>query len=123
MTAAERDEAKAKGIKLRYSDQLKQLGAFSTVEDFWRHYVHMKRPSQLPVDTNVYLFRDGCFPSWEVRLWSWHFVSVGARPSSRGFWCSQSYPAGGCWILKVKKNVGVIGKLWQDLVRCQGGSV
>ncbi len=28
----------------------------------------------------------------------------------------QSYPNGGCWIVKVHKGVGVLGKLWQDLV-------
>ena len=28
----------------------------------------------------------------------------------------QSYPNGGCWIVKVHKGVGVLGKLWQDMV-------
>lgn len=58
-----------------------------------RHYVHLKRPSQLPRDTNYYLFREQLFPAWET------------------------FPSGGCWILKVKRRVGVLGKLWQDLVR------
>jgi len=69
-----------------------KLGSFDSVEDFWRHYVHMQKPSLLPVDTNYYLFRDNFFPAWE------------------------SFPDGGCWILKVKRRPGVLGKLWQDLV-------
>lgn len=28
----------------------------------------------------------------------------------------ESYPLGGCWILKVRKSQGVLGKLWQDLL-------
>ena len=28
----------------------------------------------------------------------------------------QTFPNGGCWILKVKRTSGVLGKLWQDLV-------
>jgi hypothetical protein len=29
--------------------------------------VHMKRPSEIANEVNVYMFREGCFPSWEVR--------------------------------------------------------
>jgi translation initiation factor 4E len=60
---------------------------------FCRHYVFLKRPSELPTNVNLYLFREKLFPSWE------------------------SYPNGGCWIVKLKKAVGVTSKLWQDLVR------
>ena len=67
LETVKKEEAKAKGIRISYKDQLNKIGTFGTVEDFWAHYVHMKRPSELPVDTNVYLFRDGCHPSWEVR--------------------------------------------------------
>jgi translation initiation factor 4E len=68
------------------------LGSFETVEDFWRHYIHIKRPSQLDVLHNLYLFREDLKPMWET------------------------FPDGGCWILKVKKSSGVTSKLWQDLV-------
>ena len=58
------------------------------------HYIHVKRPSQLARDTNLYLFRDraNCAPMWEA------------------------FPNGGCWILKIKKKANVLGKMWQDLV-------
>ena len=71
---------------------MKKIGTFDTIEGFWRFYVHLRRPSDIPKDTNYYLFRDGLFPAWE------------------------SFPEGGCWILKVRKKPGVLSKLWQDLV-------
>ncbi|KAG9406760.1 hypothetical protein AC1031_003083 [Aphanomyces cochlioides] len=77
-----------------YQSNLQKIANFATVEDFWRHYIHVKRPSQLPKDTNLYLFRDqpNCAPMWEA------------------------FPNGGCWILKIKKKANVLGKMWQDLL-------
>lgn len=47
-----------------------QAGSFSTVEGFWKNYVHLKRPSNISTNVNVYLFRDadGHVPMWEVCL-------------------------------------------------------
>ncbi|KAG3120376.1 hypothetical protein PI124_g3664 [Phytophthora idaei] len=77
-----------------YQSNLQKIATFNTVEDFWRHYIHVKRPSQLSRDVNLYLFRDqpNCAPMWEA------------------------FPQGGCWILKIKKKANVLGKMWQDLV-------
>jgi translation initiation factor 4E len=77
-----------------YQSNLQKIATFGTVEDFWRHYIHIKRPSQLSRDVNLYLFRDraNCSPMWEA------------------------FPNGGCWILKIKKKANVLGKMWQDLV-------
>jgi translation initiation factor 4E len=80
-----------------YRSKLIKLGSFNTVETFWKMYVHMKRPSSLELNVNLYLMRDGSnhAPLWEV------------------------YPRGGCWILKIKKKVSgvsVLGKMWQDIV-------
>ncbi|CAM9295956.1 unnamed protein product, partial [Discosporangium mesarthrocarpum] len=74
----------------------KKVGSFNTVEGFWKTYVHMKRPSAMETNVNVYLFREGerHAPMWE------------------------SYPNGGCWILRIRKRAGqsntsVLGKMWQ----------
>jgi translation initiation factor 4E len=81
-----------------YRGHLHKLCSFDTVEGLWKIYCHMKRPSALDLNANLYLFRDGAnnMPMWEA------------------------YPNGGCWILKVKKrkdgNISVLGKMWQDLV-------
>ena len=82
---------------ISYRSKLVKIGSFDTIESFWKLYVHMKRPSSLELNVNLYLMRDG---SNHAPLW-------------------EAYPRGGCWILKVKKKVdgfSVLGKMWQDLV-------
>lgn len=49
-----------------YKNNLRRLGTFDTVEEFWRHYIYLKRPSELEKDVNVYLFRKQLTPMWEV---------------------------------------------------------
>jgi translation initiation factor 4E len=78
-----------------YKNAMKQIGTFNTLDGFWKHFVHLKRPSEMPAGANIYIFREGHFPSWE------------------------DFPNGGCWILKVARNeqtTGVSSKIWQDLV-------
>lgn len=87
-----------------YRSKLVKLGSFNTVESFWKMYVHMKRPSSLELNVNLYLMRDG---SNHAPLW-------------------ENYPKGGCWILKIKKKVSgvsVLGKMWQDMVLAAIGEV
>lgn len=47
---------------------MNQVGSFNTVEGFWKNYVHLKRPSKIGTNVNVYLFRDGQghVPMWEA---------------------------------------------------------
>lgn len=81
-----------------FRGHLHKLGSFDSVESFWKMYCYLKRPSNLELNVNLYLFRDlpGMIPMWEA------------------------YPRGGCWILKVKKRkesgASVLGKLWQEMV-------
>ena len=51
-----------------FRDRLKKLATFDTVESFWNIYLHLKRPSVLEVNVNLYLFRDGpnIVPMWEA---------------------------------------------------------
>lgn len=81
-----------------YKGHLHKIASFDTVESFWKMYCHMKRPSTLDLNVNLYLFRDG--------------------PGNIPMW--EAYPHGGCWILKVKKkkdsSFSLLGKMWQDLV-------
>jgi translation initiation factor 4E len=81
-----------KPTALDYRNNMNLLGTFDTVEDFWRHFIHIQSGSNLPFHCNVYMFRNTDLPSWE------------------------RWPDGGCWILKVKRKQGVLNKLWQDLV-------
>lgn len=81
-----------------YRAGLHKIGTFDTIENFWKLYVFLKRPSALENNVNLYLFRDGptIAPMWEC------------------------FPNGGSWILKVKKKkdsgASVLGKMWQDMV-------
>ncbi|CAM9408871.1 unnamed protein product [Ascophyllum nodosum] len=82
-----------------YQASLHKAGSFNTVEGFWKNYVHLKRPSKIVNNVNVYLFRDA---QEHVPMW-------------------ERYPNGGCWILRIRKKAGhsntsVLGKMWQDLV-------
>eukprot|EP00301_Raphidiophrys_heterophryoidea_P028073 c9964_g1_i4.p1 GENE.c9964_g1_i4~~c9964_g1_i4.p1 ORF type:complete len:140 (+),score=13.42 c9964_g1_i4:349-768(+) len=52
----------------------------------------MNKPSVLPLNTNIHLFRETYFPMWE------------------------SFPNGGCWILKVWKRSGTIDRVWETMV-------
>lgn len=68
-----------------------QAGSFSTVEGFWKNYVHLKRPSSIGNNVNVYLFRDalGHVPMWEVcshvlLLLVLSFVATPTRCDSHG---------------------------------------
>jgi translation initiation factor 4E len=51
-----------------FRERLHKLGSFDTIESFWKLYLHLKRPSALEVNVNLYLFRDGpnIAPMWEA---------------------------------------------------------
>jgi translation initiation factor 4E len=75
-----------------YRDHLKKLATFDTIEQFVRYYAFLERPSQLPKNSNYHLFRHEIVPMWE------------------------SYPQGGCWMVKIKKNPALLDRLWEQLV-------
>ena len=90
---------------ISYRSKLVKLGSFNTIESFWKMFVHIKRPSTLELNVNLYLMRDG--------------------PNYAPLW--EAFPKGGCWILKIKKKkdagASVLGKMWQDLVFATIGEV
>jgi hypothetical protein len=51
-----------------YKDRLKSLGAIPTLEHFFNFYVFLKKPSEMPKHTDLFLFRAGEMPMWEVSL-------------------------------------------------------
>ena len=48
-----------------YCKELKKLGSFTNVHDFFSMYVHTADPESLEKDTSYYLFNSDFFPSWE----------------------------------------------------------
>jgi translation initiation factor 4E len=73
-------------------ESLRKLGTFNTVEDFWRYYTWLKRPTEIINNSNIYMFKDEIEPMWE------------------------NFPNGGCWTLRIKKKSPVIGKWWEELL-------
>jgi len=93
------DKKNSKNLPSEYQENLKKIGTFYSIEEFWRYYMHLCRPNDLPKDSNYHLFREKNVPMWE------------------------SFPAGGCWILKVKKRAGILARLWEQLcIACVGES-
>lgn len=78
----------------QYMEGLRQLGTFGTIEGFYKHYTYLLRPSELPRDHNVWLFRKGYKPMWE------------------------EFPEGGCWIVRIKKKVSqsYVNRMWENLL-------
>lgn len=54
-----------KGEQDSYESNLRPIGTFSTVEDFWRYYNHLVKPSKLEINSNYHFFKDGIKPMWE----------------------------------------------------------
>lgn len=78
-----------------WKKQLAPIGDFHSVLGFWRYYAWMKKPSELPAGTNVYVFREDLTPMWET------------------------FPDGGCWIIRFhKENAanGIIDRVWEELL-------
>lgn len=70
----------------------KKLGHFNTMEGFWKHYAYLQNPDDLPKDHDIFMFRENKLPAWET------------------------FPNGGCWIIKVRKKNGIITRLWEELL-------
>jgi len=78
----------------QHMEGLRQLGSFSTVEGFFRHYSFLNRPSDLPPNHNMYMFRKPYKPMWE------------------------EFPEGGCWIIRIKRKAsqGYVNHMWEQLL-------
>ncbi|XP_035220222.1 eukaryotic translation initiation factor 4E type 2-like [Stegodyphus dumicola] len=75
-----------------YDQNLKMVGVFSTVEQFWNLYGHLIRPSEMAVHSDFHLFKHGIKPMWE----------------------DEANKAGGKWIVRLKK--GLASRCWEDLI-------
>ncbi|KAJ1985418.1 hypothetical protein H4R34_000072 [Dimargaris verticillata] len=84
---------RAPGQKIsNYESAMKKVASFSSIEDFWAVYSHLKRPHELPTITDYHLFKQGVRPIWEDD------VNVN----------------GGKWIVRLKK--GIASRYWENLI-------
>jgi translation initiation factor 4E len=78
----------------RYEQNVKPVGCFASVEQFWSYYCHMKRPNDLACPCDIHLFKCGIKPIWE----------------------DAANKSGGKWMVRLKK--GIVSRCWENLVRC-----
>ena len=60
---------KLQGVRTQesYEKNIKKIGTFRSVEEFWAFYNHLVRPNDLPNTADYHLFKKGIKPMWEVR--------------------------------------------------------
>ncbi|KAL1932646.1 hypothetical protein VTP01DRAFT_8324 [Rhizomucor pusillus] len=75
-----------------YEGSMKRIAAFSSIEEFWAVYSHLRRPSSLPNISDYHLFKQGVRPVWE----------------------DAANINGGKWIVRLKK--GLASRYWESLV-------
>ena len=75
-----------------YEKSTQQIASFSTVEEFWAIYTHLRRPNNLPHVSDYHIFKKGIRPVWE----------------------DKENRDGGKWIIRLKK--GVSTRYWEELL-------
>ncbi|KAK3094739.1 hypothetical protein FSP39_005620 [Pinctada imbricata] len=75
-----------------YDQNLKLVGTFASVEQFWKYYAHLVRPSDLTGHSDYHLFKEGIRPMWE----------------------DTANNRGGKWIVRLKK--GLASRCWENLI-------
>jgi translation initiation factor 4E len=75
-----------------YEAAIKKIDNFSTIEEFWTVYSHLRRPNDLSNVSDFHLFKKDVRPVWED--------PVNAQ--------------GGKWMVRLKK--GIASRLWEQLV-------
>ncbi|RKP37217.1 translation initiation factor eIF 4e-like domain-containing protein [Dimargaris cristalligena] len=84
---------RAPGQKIvNYESAMKKIASFSSIENFWAVYCHLRRPHELPTISDYHLFKQGVRPVWE----------------------DDVNKNGGKWIVRLKK--GIASRYWEDLV-------
>lgn len=84
-----------KGEKRNWENNLKLVGDFGTVEDFWSYFNNMRKPSGLEYNSNYHIFKQGVKPMWE----------------------DPQNAKGGKWILQLKGNQKEkLNEYWEAIV-------
>ena len=84
-----------KGEKKNWENNLKLVGDFGTVEDFWSYFNNMRKPSGLEFNANYHIFKQGIKPMWE----------------------DPQNAKGGKWILQLKGNQKEkLNDYWETIV-------
>lgn len=83
------------GKDVSWEENLKCIGTFSTVEDFWSYYNFIKKPNEIPMGANYHLFKEGVKPMWE----------------------DSANRNGGKWIIVLKRTSALdVNEYWERLI-------
>ncbi|XP_064117224.1 eukaryotic translation initiation factor 4E type 2-like isoform X1 [Macrobrachium nipponense] len=80
-----------------YDQNLKLLGRFASVEQFWGYYSRLLRPSDLTSHSDIHIFKDGIKPMWE----------------------DTANRNGGKWIVRLRK--GLASRCWENMILAMVG--
>nr|XP_004226229.1 eukaryotic translation initiation factor 4E type 2 [Ciona intestinalis] len=75
-----------------FEKNMKIIGTFRSVEQFWRIYSHMIRANDLTGHSDVHVFKGGIKPLWE----------------------DKANRLGGKWIVRLRK--GLVARCWENLI-------
>lgn len=91
------DNPKLAAPGVDWKDNLKTLGTFKTVPDFWRVYNNVLPPSMIQASSNYSIFRKGILPAWEhpANLDGGKFVLTLPKPKNNNQNNSQKNQGGG----------------------------
>jgi translation initiation factor 4E len=85
---------RVRGEQEAYESNLRPIGSFGTVEDFWRYYNYIVKPSRMENNANQHLFKKDVKPMWE----------------------DSANVKGGKWIIILKGDKGLLDATWDNLV-------
>ncbi|XP_071520055.1 eukaryotic translation initiation factor 4E type 2-like isoform X2 [Panulirus ornatus] len=75
-----------------YDQNLRLLGRFASVEQFWGYYSRLVRPVDLTSHSDIHIFKDGIKPMWE----------------------DVANKNGGKWIVRLRK--GLASRCWENMI-------
>ncbi|XP_045124800.1 eukaryotic translation initiation factor 4E type 2-like isoform X2 [Portunus trituberculatus] len=75
-----------------YDQNLKLIGRFASVEQFWAYYSRLVRPADLNSHSDIHIFKDGIKPMWE----------------------DAANKNGGKWIVRLRK--GLASRCWENMI-------
>jgi len=75
-----------------FDQNLRLVGQFASIEQFWKLYSHLQRPGEIQPQFDFHLFKQGIKPMWE----------------------DEANRYGGKWIVRLRK--GLSSRCWENVV-------
>lgn len=99
-----------------WKENMKPLCTFSTIEDFWRYFNHLPKPSEVFYDGNN---RKVVGPA-SKRIEEYSLFKKGIEPE----WGDDANKTGGEWFIRQTLPMDVLDMYWQNLVMgCIGETI